>query len=166
MSMTEIVFRRDGEIKTAVSAGNVRWEHVNTIAWNGLFGGEVFGDFGKVGDVLAVEESRGGVIGRSQGGKLVKLCTGGFTPADDPTIRERVTAYQVASAEALVELMEAADKKDLGEALHRMVIEDLGLPWEQKAPMEERTLYRVTMLGDVVILQEERIVTAEEGADE
>lgn len=162
--MTEIVFRRDGEIKTAISTNNSAPEQVSTLTWNAMFEGDVFGDFGCPGDSITVEKSAGSVIGRSPGGKLVKLCAGGFTPADDPTIRETVTTYRAASEEALVELMEAADRKDLGETLHRMVLEDLGLPWEQKSPMEERTLYRATLLGDVVILQEERVATEEEGS--
>ena len=58
MNMTEIVFRRDGEIKTAVSTGNTGREQVNTLAWNGMLEGDVFGDFGKVGDALTIEESR------------------------------------------------------------------------------------------------------------
>ena len=158
MNMREIVFRRHGEIKTAVSAGNVGREQVSILAWNGMFEGDVFGDFGEVGDALIVEESKGGVIGRSQGGKLIKLCTGGFTPADDPTIREKVTVYRAASNEALVELTEAADKRDLGETLHRMVLEDLGIRWEKKVSMEDMKMYRVTLLGDVVILQEEGVI--------
>lgn len=158
--MTEIVFRSGGTIQTAISTNGRDPDRIRALASEALYGGDVFETFGSMGDAITVEASKGGIIGLSGGGLLVRLCAGGGSALDDSTVTERVTVYRAASMDALEALMEAAER---GQAhLHRMVLEDLGIR-EAPGPAEERTEYWVTLAGSTVLLQEQFITEAARG---